>query len=568
MNPKKQNKLFNYTEYSCFKIMSLKTINTAFTLFFLTFFTIFFKAQTPESIEKQLDQAVTLSSQDASLSISLFIKALKESEKINFDKGILKCKESLAILYFNNSEYEKVIKISEDVENLAKKLNNFSTLTGMYRTISASYSMLGLNNQAIQNLDKALTYVKYIEDENIRYYKTALIYDSYSGCLEDMKGSENKILYYVNKSLDELSKIPDEKQKSDILNAKYNVVGIQYIKLGHLYFENFKQSRKAEDYYRKALDLYENQKYQIEPSNKIALFSYISEFYFSEKDYQKSIKYGKEVLKLTGKFDQPELRKEVYNNLFKSYLETGQKEESKYYADLYTQLNDSLKKAERKSVNTSLNKIISENKKDSQKNINETMLIASGFIIFLAVLAYLLWRKNEKKLHKQYKNLIKSIQESASQETGEILSQPEPTGIESDEDQDLEQKSVYITPETVDTLLSGLNKFEKSNRFIKKDVSLGYLINYLGTNSKYLPEILREYKNKSFSQYINDLRIDYIIKLLYNEPKYRGYKIDYLAKECGFSSRNTFTRAFKNKTGMLPSYFIENLDRESAEYLF
>jgi AraC-like DNA-binding protein len=84
----------------------------------------------------------------------------------------------------------------------------------------------------------------------------------------------------------------------------------------------------------------------------------------------------------------------------------------------------------------------------------------------------------------------------------------------------------------------------------------------LGTNSKYLNEILKIYKDKTFSQYINDLRIDYITKLLYEEPKSREYKISYLAEICGFSSREVFAVAFKKKMGISPSYFIENLRKE------
>ena len=145
-----------------------------------------------------------------------------------------------------------------------------------------------------------------------------------------------------------------------------------------------------------------------------------------------------------------------------------------------------------------------------------------------------------------------------------------PSLIESETEEKIEEaettktKQVNIADETITSLLKKLDKFESSNKFTRQDINFSYLVNYLGTNSKYLSEILKQHKEKSFSQYINDLRIDYIIKLLYQEPKYREYKISYLAEECGFSSRSFFAKTFKEKTGSSPSYFIENL-RSSSE---
>jgi|GEM_PF-254052 len=539
-----------------FLTMKFKIISRTAILFFLIFFFISsFNAQTPQTIEKQLEEARKLSLEDASRAISLYDKLLEESQKIKFDKGILESKGALATVYFNNGEYEKVIEISDGVEALALRFNDFAKLAGIYRNLAASYSMLRLNDQALKTLDKAKIYAGKIENKTVRYYTTALIYDSYSVCIGEASQDVDKTIFYINESLGELEKISD-REKRDYVEAKYDLTGFQYFRLADLYFGELKQNSKADKYYRKALKIYENPEYNILPSNKVILYSSLSDFYYAQKEFKKSVIYGEKALDLTRKYDQPEIRKDIYNTLFKACLETGQKDESKRYADLYTKLNDSLKKVERKSVNTSINKIISENRKDSERDINKIILIGVGMITFFSLIGCFLWRQNEKQLHKRYEKLIKSLQEDMNKETlqpEQALKNPEENSM---------QKAVNIAPETVEILLAGLDKFEISNRFTKKEVNLGYLTNYLGTNSKYLTEILREYKRKSFSQYINDLRIDYIMKLLYSEPKYREYKIDYLAKECGFSSRNIFTRAFKNKTGMLPSYFIENLSKD------
>jgi YesN/AraC family two-component response regulator len=93
-------------------------------------------------------------------------------------------------------------------------------------------------------------------------------------------------------------------------------------------------------------------------------------------------------------------------------------------------------------------------------------------------------------------------------------------------------------------------------------MSLPVLAAQFNTNTKYLSNIINEYKGKNFNNYINGLRINYIMKLLYEKPEYRGYKTSYLAECCGFSSRIVFTTVFKKETGITPSYFINTLKNE------
>ena len=249
--------------------MNIKSkFNYATILLLLSFFaSSLLKSQTPESIRKEMDQATEISLQDASKSITVFSKTLKDSEKINFDEGILSSKDALATIYFNNGEYEKVIKISSGVEELAVKLKDFARLAGIYRNLAASYSMLRLNDQALKTLDKAKIFAEKIENKSIRYYTTALIYDSYSVCIGEANQDTDKMIYYIEKSLEELSKISD-KEKQSYVQAKYDLIGFQYFRLADLYYSELKQNTKANEYYQKALKIYENPEYDVLPSNK------------------------------------------------------------------------------------------------------------------------------------------------------------------------------------------------------------------------------------------------------------------------------------------------------------
>ncbi|GGG48074.1 helix-turn-helix domain-containing protein [Epilithonimonas arachidiradicis] len=134
---------------------------------------------------------------------------------------------------------------------------------------------------------------------------------------------------------------------------------------------------------------------------------------------------------------------------------------------------------------------------------------------------------------------------------------------EETKDSDDHSKPMLIPEETVSQVLSGLAQFEKTQKYLRSDISLSELANDVDTNKIYLSEILELHKDKRFVDYINGLRIAYITEMIYKNSVYREYKISSLAKECGFSSREEFVLAFKKETGISPSYFIAHLKKEN-----
>ena len=113
-------------------------------------------------------------------------------------------------------------------------------------------------------------------------------------------------------------------------------------------------------------------------------------------------------------------------------------------------------------------------------------------------------------------------------------------------------------------ILRQLEKFEKDKKFLDKDLTLGSLAATFNSNSKYLSKVIYSYREKGFVDYINDLKIDYLIELLRNSNLHRNYSINSLAGEAGFSSTPRFTNAFQSRTGISVSYFIKQLKKESS----
>lgn len=126
----------------------------------------------------------------------------------------------------------------------------------------------------------------------------------------------------------------------------------------------------------------------------------------------------------------------------------------------------------------------------------------------------------------------------------------------------IKPKILKIKPQAIANILKQLQKFEDDKRFLEKDWNLIKLSAAFNSNTKYLSKIIFHYRDKRFVEYVNDLKIDYIINLLKEDRIIRNYTNKALAEEAGFSSTQRFVNAFKSKTKMPTAFFIEEIKKE------
>ena len=86
--------------------------------------------------------------------------------------------------------------------------------------------------------------------------------------------------------------------------------------------------------------------------------------------------------------------------------------------------------------------------------------------------------------------------------------------------------------------------------FRKKDIRISDIASELATNRTYISLIVNSSLGTSFSDLINNYRIEYAQKLMTEHPEMSHTDV---AEESGFSSRTSFLRTFKAKTGMSPT---------------
>ncbi len=117
----------------------------------------------------------------------------------------------------------------------------------------------------------------------------------------------------------------------------------------------------------------------------------------------------------------------------------------------------------------------------------------------------------------------------------------------------------------VERIMLKLEQFEKKEYFLHHNISLYKLAKEFKTNPTYISKVINTYKKKNFNTYINDLRIEYTIYQLQKDKKLRNYTIKAIAFEMGFKNVDSFSSAFRKKTGLYPSHFIKQLNIVTKE---
>jgi len=93
--------------------------------------------------------------------------------------------------------------------------------------------------------------------------------------------------------------------------------------------------------------------------------------------------------------------------------------------------------------------------------------------------------------------------------------------------------------------------------YLDPGLNINILAHMMGFHSHQLSKILNQYFKQNFFEFVNNYRIEEFKKQVVN-PKNKHFSILALALDCGFNSKASFNRIFKNTTGQTPSEFRSN----------
>lgn len=286
-------------------------------------------------------------------------------------------------------------------------------------------------------------------------------------------------------------------------------------------------------------------------------YYYQGSIYKNNKDVKKSIYYfdKSDSIYSTTKEGYSELR-EVYSALLNYSKFIGDSEKQYDYLNKFLEVDSLLDSREQKLntdilINYDIPKFKAE--RDHLKEIitnqtkkkNHAYLITITVFIFSTLIGYYLYSRQ-----KLYKKRFE-----------EILKDKNTISNSTDKTPRSKKEELNISKTIIDDILIKLEKFESSKEYTRTGVTLNSLSMELKTNSSYLSKIINHYKDKSFSQYINHHRINYITSELKTRNELRKYTIAAIANEAGFNNAESFSKAFYKENGIYPSFFIKKLNQ-------
>ncbi len=295
--------------------------------------------------------------------------------------------------------------------------------------------------------------------------------------------------------------------------------------------------------YQRAMAHYYNAKYQTVTGNKdTAIIHYLKI----------------DTLVSKHKLVFPEM-KDVYNSINEYYLEKGDRSTQFLYLNklikslnIHTDISNYISNTTRELYE--IPEIIFQKeaqiellqKKENQTR-NRAVVMAVVLIVIIILSLFYIFKQ------RSYKKRFQMLMSEKSNE------EEKPQG---------ESQNATISVEVIQELMQKLENFEKNNEFVESDISLNEIARRFHTNSTYLSKVVNLKKDKNFSNYINDLRIEHCIKKLKTNEKLRNYTIKAIAEEMGFNNPQSFSNAFYKYSGIYPSFFISQLNKKRKHWSF
>ena len=185
---------------------------------------------------------------------------------------------------------------------------------------------------------------------------------------------------------------------------------------------------------------------------------------------------------------------------------------------------------------------------------HQLLLMMTLIAVIILIAMVLLVRSNIKQ-----RNYIRHLYEKNVQllDVKVTAEQPASHSIDKQEDSAPKYQS-QLDQESKDRLFERIkNVMDDIAIICKPDFSLQQLAIQVGSNYKYVSQVVNERYGKSFKQVLNEQRVREACRIL-NDPNQSAHlTIEAIAANLGFNSRSNFTVTFKRITGISPSDFMK-----------
>lgn len=455
---------------------------------------------------------------------SLFQNAANSVEKIN---ALL----AQAKIRYRQKKIKDAFHFAWQAEAMASKTKNIEGQIHCKAFYSVVYRDLFFNKESLEELDKIEKLLKQISSVNKRN-QLFLLNSQARAQLFFAEEDYDKVLYYLKegeKVYDHLQSFPD---------GEY-LLAISAELKARTYFlrKDYENSYTA---YQVALNSLENYTNDFDPVYGFVYAGLGSIAHLQQADSATAQQYFEKANILLNEIKDSDMQFFVAQKLRKYYADQNEIDRFQHF----TKIRDSVRNRmnyERKILVADFyadaKSAVAQNK--SKMKIFPWIIVLLGFALIGLLIGYLKKSKPAETL-------------------------PPISKSENQENESKEQSGVGlgIAEETEELILAKLADFEKAQIFLDGNINLAAVAIFCESNSRYVSEVIKKYKETDFHGYINRLRIEYIEEKLQNDERYLSYKISYLAEEAGFSSHSKFSALFKEEKGVTPSVFIKRIRKK------
>ncbi|TPN83893.1 helix-turn-helix domain-containing protein [Aquimarina algicola] len=444
-----------------------------------------------------------------------------------------------AKIEYNKGNYKKALELYLKTNKKAEEFENTHIFYASKKSIGIIKSRIGEHETSLYELKECYQYYSKLKSEKPRTYLSTLF------ALSDV--------YHLNNKLDSASKINRMGYKESVFFEQNDFRYYFTLNEGINLFSK-KDFIGAQDSLSVAIKEFNSNN---DKANLSMAYFYLGKTLAALGDEKKSIESHIKVDEIFREtYEIMPNNRENYEILINHYKKQDDKDNQLKYIQQLLKVDSVLNTNYKYLIKTIIKeydtpKLLSEKQKiitsleDKKQVSNTTILILLGVSILLLIL-WLINRNKQRQYKKRFEDLYNK--QTSQKKEQQLLEKEKP--------------SLSIPQEIIKDILSKLTVFENELGFIQSNLTVHNLAKEFGTNSKYLSKIINTYKKKSFNYYINDLRIEQSIIRLKTDSKFRNYTIRAIAKEIGFKTTDTFSKAFYRKNGIYPSYFIKELEKQ------
>lgn len=348
------------------------------------------------------------------------------------------------------------------------------------------------------------------------------------------------------------------------LNTKLN----SKMSLGNIYYMKNDLPNAEKIYYDVLLFSEEN---KLLPELFSASYN-LGSLFFKTKEYDKSLYFFKKVdsiYKINKVDDLYYINSNYY--LAKIYTIKNEPQEALKYSEKYfekfeqiqSKLDNEVLEVNFRLGNVNVKKEMEELKSKNQNKIRFWNLMIFLFVGLLLVLIimYVKSIKKKKETDKKVNALIEEYRLKIEMNDSQIE-------VHSEEVESVESSPKVVTKLNLDLekeeeIFEKLQLLEKRLYYLNSDFTQQSVAKKIKTNTSYLSYVVNKRFGKSFSEYSNELKINYVINKLITDSKYRKYSTQALAESVGFKNAVSFTKSFSKRTGVTPIQFTKKIETTS-----